>query len=164
MSPFLPGRRHRFSAFLRLLEDDIQIPILTPFGERIKFGSPFYVFSHLHHAMTHRDIVIRKQKPSVFFGTTLMSYLTELHIDTLIVGGTTTSGCVRATVLDAFSFNFKVSVVEECTFDRGQVTHKINLFDMNAKYADVISLEEAEDYLAELPDNLFKEVGTLVRG
>ena len=110
------------------------------------------------------EVVIRKQKPSVFFGTTLMSYLTELHIDTLIVGGTTTSGCVRATVLDAFSYNFKVSVVEECTFDRGQVTHKINLFDMNAKYADVISLEEAEDYLAELPDNLFRDVGTLVRG
>ncbi len=110
------------------------------------------------------EVVIRKQKPSVFFGTTLMSYLTELHVDTLLVGGTTTSGCVRATVLDAFSYNFKVSVVEECTFDRGQVTHKINLFDMNSKYADVISLVEAEDYVAELPDNLFREVSGLARG
>jgi len=109
------------------------------------------------------EVVFQKQKPSVFFGTTLISYLTELHIDTLLVAGTTTSGCVRATVLDAFSYNFKVGVVEECTFDRGQISHKINLFDMNAKYADVVSREETEDYLANLPDNLFREAGALVK-
>ncbi|MBI3089562.1 MAG: isochorismatase family protein [Candidatus Tectomicrobia bacterium] len=97
------------------------------------------------------DIVIRKQKPSVFFGTPLMSYLTEMEIDTLIVCGTTTSGCVRGTVIDAFSYNLYVGVVEECTFDRGQASHAINLWDMNAKYADVISLQAAKDYFAGLP-------------
>jgi maleamate amidohydrolase len=96
------------------------------------------------------DIVILKDKPSVFFGTPLMSYLHELQVDTLLVAGTTTSGCVRATVVDAFSYNFKVVVVEECVFDRGQTSHKINLFDMQAKYADVVPLEAALGYLDEL--------------
>jgi nicotinamidase-related amidase len=96
------------------------------------------------------DIVILKDKPSVFFGTPLMSYLHELQVDTLLVAGTTTSGCVRATVVDAFSYNFKVAVVEECVFDRGQTSHKVNLFDMQAKYADVVPLEAALSYLDEL--------------
>jgi maleamate amidohydrolase len=96
------------------------------------------------------DIVILKDKPSVFFGTPLMSYLHELQVDTLLVAGTTTSGCVRATVVDAFSYNFKVVVVEECVFDRGQTSHKVNLFDMQAKYADVVPLEVALGYLEEL--------------
>lgn len=97
------------------------------------------------------DIVILKDKPSVFFGTPLMSYLHELQVDTLLVVGTTTSGCVRATVVDAFSYNFKVVVVEECVFDRGQASHKINLFDMQAKYADVMPLAAVLNYLDELP-------------
>jgi len=101
------------------------------------------------------DIVILKDKPSVFFGTPLMSYLHELQVDTLLVVGTTTSGCVRATVVDAFSYNFKVVVVEECVFDRGQTSHKVNLFDMQAKYADVVPLEAALSYLAELSRELY---------
>lgn len=101
------------------------------------------------------DIVILKDKPSVFFGTPLISYLNELQVDTLLVAGTTTSGCVRATVVDAFSYNFKVVVVEECVFDRGQASHKVNLFDMQAKYADVVPLEAALHYLNELPRDLY---------
>lgn len=100
------------------------------------------------------DIVILKDKPSVFFGTPLMSYLNELQVDTLLVTGTTTSGCVRATVVDAFSYNFKVVIVEECVFDRGQTSHKVNLFDMQAKYADVVPLAAALSYLDELPRGL----------
>jgi maleamate amidohydrolase len=73
----------------------------------------------------------------------------------VLVTGTTTSGCVRASVIDAFSYNLKVSVVEECVFDRGQSSHKINLFDMAMKYADVISLNEAIEYIRGLPDNLY---------
>ena len=99
--------------------------------------------------------MILKDKPSVFFGTPLMSYLHELQVDTLLVTGTTTSGCVRATVVDAFSYNFRVVVVEECVFDRGQASHKVNLFDMQAKYADVVSLEAALHYLVELPKDLY---------
>jgi nicotinamidase-related amidase len=101
------------------------------------------------------DIVILKEKPSVFFGTPLMSYLNELQVDTLLITGTTTSGCVRATVVDAFSYNFKVVVVEEGVFDRGQASHKVNLFDMQAKYADVVPLEAALHYLDELSRDLY---------
>ena len=101
------------------------------------------------------DVLIRKQKPSAFFGTPLISMLNEVHADTVLVTGCTTSGCVRASAIDAFSYNFRVCVVEECVFDRGQASHKINLFDMNAKYADVISLREAQEYIRSLPDNLY---------
>jgi maleamate amidohydrolase len=101
------------------------------------------------------DIVVRKQKPSAFFGTPLISMLNEVHADSVLVTGTTTSGCVRASVIDAFSYNLKVSVIEECVFDRGQSSHKINLFDMAMKYADVISLQETLDYVRSLPQNLY---------
>jgi maleamate amidohydrolase len=101
------------------------------------------------------DVLVRKQKPSAFFGTPLMSMINMLRADTVLVTGCTTGGCVRASVIDAFSYNFKVSVVEECVFDRGQASHKINLFDMNMKYADVVSLKETIDYIAGLPPALY---------
>lgn len=106
-------------------------------------------------APQERDVVIRKQKPSAFFGTPLMSLLRELDVDTLLVTGTTTSGCVRASVIDAFSYNLNVAVVEEGCFDRGQASHAINLFDMDAKYADVVSLDTTLEYLATLPAEVF---------
>jgi nicotinamidase-related amidase len=96
------------------------------------------------------DWIIYKQRPSVFFGTQLTGYLIDLQIDTLLVGGQSTSGCVRATVLDAFSYGFRTIVVEECTFDRATVSHKVNLFDMHQKYADVTPLSEVLDYLTRL--------------
>jgi len=101
------------------------------------------------------DIVIEKNKPSVFFGTLLAAYLTDLQADSIIACGTTTSGCVRATVVDGFSFNYRMSVVEECTFDRGQASHAISLFDLHQKYADVVSLAETITFLAGLPEGLF---------
>jgi maleamate amidohydrolase len=89
-----------------------------------------------------RDIVIRKLKPSAFFGTPLMAFLNDLGADSLIVTGTTTSGCVRASVLDAFSNNLRCTIVEEACFDRSQASHAVNLCDMHAKYADVVSINE----------------------
>ena len=103
------------------------------------------------------DIVVRKMKPSPFFGTLLAGYLVDLQVDSVIVCGATTSGCVRATVIDAFSYNYRVSIVEECTFDRGQASHKINLFDMNEKYADVVSIAETIEYLNRLQPGLFDD-------
>jgi maleamate amidohydrolase len=102
-----------------------------------------------------RDLVIPKQKPSVFFGTNLTSYLTLLCCDSIVVGGTTTSGCVRATVIDAFSTNFRSIVVEDACFDRAQASHAISLFDMNAKYADVVPSTEVLKYVDDLPNGLF---------
>jgi len=99
---------------------------------------------------------VLKQMPSAFHGTRLQSYLTFLNCDSVIVTGTTTSGCVRASVIDAFSQNFRVIVAEECCFDRSQASHAINLCDMNAKYADVISTAEVISYVETLPDGLFE--------
>lgn len=111
-----------------------------------------------------RDIVIPKSKPSGFFGTLLPAHLTALRADALIVCGTTTSGCVRATVVDAFSYNYRVSVVEECIFDRGQASHAMNLFDLSQKYADVVSLRETVDHLAGMsPDTFVDEFPVLAR-
>lgn len=93
------------------------------------------------------DIVIRKTKPSVFFGTPLLSYLVGLGIDTLVCCGATTSGCVRASVVDAFSYNFRVNVVADATFDRTQSSHAINLYDMHQKYADIITARTAIDLM-----------------
>ena len=94
------------------------------------------------------EAVLRKTAPSAFFGTPLAAHLIHLGIDTLIVAGEATSGCVRATVVDAASFRFRVSVIEECVFDRHEATHAMNLFDMHQKYADVLPLAEV---LALLP-------------
>ncbi|MBI2304127.1 MAG: isochorismatase family protein [Chloroflexi bacterium] len=89
------------------------------------------------------EMVLRKTKASAFFGSPLEHCLRASGIDSLIVVGTSTSGCVRATVVDAFSYGYRVVVVEEGTFDRFQLSHLVSLFDMNAKYADVVTLEEA---------------------
>lgn len=97
------------------------------------------------------DILIPKRHPSAFFGTALASYLIDLRADTLFVTGCTTSGCVRATVVDAFAYNFKVVVPEEAVYDRSRVSHAVNLFDMSEKYADVIPVAEAVRRVASLP-------------
>jgi nicotinamidase-related amidase len=102
-----------------------------------------------------RDIVIAKGKPSGFFGTQLQAYLNLLKADSLIVIGTATSGCVRATVTDAFSYNYRVAVVEDACFDRCQASHAVSLMDMSAKYADIVTSGEALDFLRSLPQGLF---------
>lgn len=102
--------------------------------------------------------VIQKTKPSAFFGTPLSSYLVHLKIDTLVIAGTTTSGCVRATVLDSFSSNFRTIVAEDAVFDRIQTSHIMNCFDMNSKYADVIPTSEVVSYVRGLgPGSLATE-------
>lgn len=94
------------------------------------------------------DVIIpHKRKPSAFFGTLLMSHLNALRVDTVILVGTTTSGCVRATAVDAFSYNFATVLVEECVFDRSMISHKVTLFDLSAKYADVVDLRSAVAYM-----------------
>jgi nicotinamidase-related amidase len=102
-----------------------------------------------------RDIVIYKQKPSGFFGTNMLSYLFLLGCDSVIVTGTTTSGCIRATVLDAFSNNLHVAIAEDGCFDRSQASHAINLCDMNAKYADVMKSDEIIAYMSGLDRGLY---------
>ena len=84
--------------------------------------------------------LIEKRYPSAFFGTTLASVLTYHAVDTLVVTGTVTSGCVRATCLDGFNLNYRVIVPEECVCDRGAVSHKVALFEIQMKYGDVVPM------------------------
>jgi nicotinamidase-related amidase len=102
-----------------------------------------------------QDVVVRKTKPSAFFGTPLLSFLIDLKVDSLLVCGVSTSGCVRATVIDAFSQNLRCAVVADACFDRLEVSHAINLADMHAKYADVISSDEAIAFLGGLQAGMF---------
>jgi nicotinamidase-related amidase len=105
------------------------------------------------------ELIIEKTKPSVFFGTPLLSHLQMYGVDHLLVAGTTTSGCVRASVYDAFSLNFSITIPYECVFDRFPTSHRVNLFDMNSKFADVVSID---DLLADL-DVAFPIGGPLAR-
>jgi len=83
------------------------------------------------------DVLIPKKHPSAFFATPLASHLIDLQLDTLVVTGCTTSGCVRGSVVDAFAYNFRVLVPQDAVYDRSAVSHAVNLFDMASKYADV---------------------------
>ena len=93
------------------------------------------------------DVVITKVRASAFFGTPLAAHLTQLGVKSVIVCGESTSGCVRASAVDAYSHGFHVTLVEECCFDRSLLSHKVNLFDMHHKYADVLHAEEVIAHL-----------------
>lgn len=98
------------------------------------------------------DLVIFKERASGFFGTPLIAHLTQQGIDTLIVCGESTSGCVRASAVDGYSHGFHVVLVEECCFDRSLLSHKVNLFDLHHKYADVMRVEEVVAHLRQLKE------------
>ncbi|HEY9523991.1 MAG TPA: isochorismatase family protein [Thermopolyspora sp.] len=108
----------------------------NPFGEFIEGLEP-----------TDGDSVIIKQYPSAFFGTPLASTLTAQGIDTLVIGGLSTSGCVRASTLDALQYGFVPLVVREAVGDRAKGPHESNLFDIAAKCGEVISMAAARDVL-----------------
>ncbi|MFB9279276.1 isochorismatase family protein [Cohnella cellulosilytica] len=93
------------------------------------------------------DMIIYKSRASAFFGTPLTAYLNMMDIDSLIVVGESTSGCVRASVVEGYSNGFHITMVEECCFDRSPLSHKVNLFDLHHKYADVMHIDEALEHL-----------------
>jgi maleamate amidohydrolase len=88
------------------------------------------------------DVIVRKVRASAFFGTPLTAYLTQLGVTSVILMGETTSGCLRASAVDAYSHGFHVCIVEECCYDRNILSHKVNLFDLHHKYADVMHVGE----------------------
>lgn len=96
------------------------------------------------------DWILDKQKPSAFFGTPLSSYLVAQGIDSVIIVGCTTSGCVRATAVDAFSLNYPVTVVASAVFDRFYLSHYASLFDLDCKYADVVDVDTLGESLSSL--------------
>lgn len=93
------------------------------------------------------DVVFNKAYPSCFFGTPLMSFLNTLQVDTLLIVGFVTGGCVRSTAIDAMSYNFNVLLPEDAVADRIQVSHHAALLDLDMKYADVADVERCVTYL-----------------
>ncbi len=104
----------------------------------------------IHEAFTPQadDVLIVKERASAFYGTPLIPELVRRGIRSLVVCGDSTSGCVRASVVDAYSAGFHVTIAEECVFDRSILSHKVNLFDMHHKYADVLHVEEIIEHFA----------------
>ena len=97
------------------------------------------------------DLVIEKENASAFFGTHLTAYLIGHGVDTLLITGCSTSACIRATATDAKSFRFRPIIIRECVGDRSPVAHEWTLFDIQARFADVVGLDEVTDYVAGLP-------------
>ncbi|MQY31277.1 isochorismatase family protein [Nocardia aurantia] len=113
-------------------------------------GSPFAeVIDGL--APNDDELLLTKKYPSAFFGTTLHTYLTSLGVDTVVIGGLSTSGCVRATALDAMQHGFVPIVVEEAVGDRDAAINSANLFDIQQKMAEVWPLARVATYLGALP-------------
>jgi isochorismate hydrolase len=98
------------------------------------------------------DLVLPKRKPSAFFGTPLVGLLIDRGVDSVIVTGGSTANCVRATAVDASSYDLRTAVVEDCVFDRFRVSHLAALFDLDRQYADVVSAAEALAHLDSLAD------------
>lgn len=96
------------------------------------------------------DIIIVKQYASAFFGTSLAATLTSLGVDTILLTGCSTSGCIRASAVDGMQYGFRVIVPRECVADRHPGPHEANLFDINSKYGDVVSKAEVMEYLKNL--------------
>jgi maleamate amidohydrolase len=115
----------------------LKVPTLRMLTETAKAGQ---IVPQLQPAAS--ELVVRKAAPSGFFETNLRSWLTQKQVETLLVAGASTSGCVRATVVDAMSSGFKPIVIKDCVGDRAAAAHTASLFDMQQKYADVISLSE----------------------
>lgn len=97
-----------------------------------------------------RETIWEKKYASAFFGTALASALAAQKVDTLLIAGCTTSGCVRASAVDSCQNGFRTIVVKDCVGDRSALAHEANLFDLDAKYADVVSIKEAQSYLNNL--------------
>ena len=97
------------------------------------------------------ETIVLKKGASAFFGTNLPAILVSQVVDSVILCGATTSGCIRATAIDLLQYGYPTLVPRECVGDRAQAPHEANLFDINAKYADVVPLDEVLEYVASVP-------------
>jgi maleamate amidohydrolase len=100
------------------------------------------------------ETIVLKKGASAFFGTNLAAVLVTQQVDSVILCGATTSGCIRATAIDLLQYGWPTLVPRECVGDRAKAPHEANLFDIQAKYADVVPLEDALAYLETVPDRL----------
>jgi maleamate amidohydrolase len=128
---------------------DMPLWKVKPVREEFFYGHPC---TAMDPKIDHPDhFTYCKNAPSMFFQTPLVTFLVKQRVDTVIVTGCTTSGCVRATVVDAFSYGFRVLVADECCGDVDEGQHRSNLHDVGRRYADVLSLESVAAYLRGLP-------------
>lgn len=126
------------------------------FVEKIPYLKNLIRGSHLGQfldilTVRKEDIVLSKQYASAFFGTNLASTLRYLQVDTLLICGCSTSGCIRASAVDGMQHGFRINVIEDCVGDRDIGPHEANLFDIQAKYGNVIDLEQCLKILDEHP-------------
>lgn len=96
------------------------------------------------------DMVVEKNRASAFFCTPLVCALRDKGIDTVLIAGNTTSGCVRMSAIDSAGYGFKTALIEECVFDRLEMAHRANMFDLQYKYCDVKNVQEVYDYLDDV--------------
>lgn len=122
----------------------------SPSLAKLTIGSPWVVIDPRLDPRSDESIVVKKGA-SALFGTNVAAILVAQHVDTVILCGATTSGCVRATAVDLMQHGWPTVVPRECVADRAEGPHAANLFDIQAKYADVLSLDEVLRYLADLP-------------
>jgi maleamate amidohydrolase len=113
-------------------------PVKVPTLTNVKIGSKWVEIDD-ELEVNEEDIVILKKMPSAFFNTDLTNILISQRIDTLIIAGCTTSGCIRATAIDSFSYGFRTIIAEDCVGDQGLEPHRANLFDINNRYGDILS-------------------------
>ena len=97
-------------------------------------------------------MIIRKERANSFFGTPLAAHLGQEGHDSIIVFGESTSGCVRSSSVDTYSHGFYASIVEECVFDRSEIAHKVSLFGLHHKYADIMKLSEVIETIKKITD------------
>ena len=121
----------------------------VPATTTLRTGTPEVELDRRLGRRDDEGIVVKKYA-SAFFGTDLVSRLNSRRVDTLLLAGCTTSGCVRATAVDGLQNGFRTMVIRECVGDRIQAAHDQSLADMQAKYADVVSVHEVSDYLSSL--------------
>jgi nicotinamidase-related amidase len=119
----------------------------------LKVGGPWVEIDPRLERREDETIVLKKGA-SAFFGTNLVAILTSQRVDSAILCGATTSGCIRATAIDLLQYGFPTIVPRECVGDRAQAPHDANLFDIEAKYADVVSLEDALAYIERVPERV----------
>ena len=150
------GEHHALTEYSHLSAPEVAIGYVAAKTERIHMGTAIMNISQKGYefvaeiAPQPNELVIPKKHPSAFFGTPLASYLINTGADTLIVTGCSTSGCVRGTVVDGFAYNFRVMVPQDAVFDRSEVSHAVNLFDMSEKYADVMPTDDILNALTAL--------------
>ncbi len=130
-------------------EKDLQYWKVAPMYEYFFTGDPATQIDPRVHDETY-DFTFSKSAPSIFFNTPLLPFLVKHRVDTTIITGCTTSGCIRASIIDAFSNGFRVIVPEECCGDASETAHNANLDDCNRRYADITDLDSVLTYLNNL--------------